>query len=82
MIAGHWHKDHGIADVYVDGELARTIDTYYWVANWGNPMAFLYHDLTLPEGEHEVRIDVRGEKNPKSEDTKITITGAVVYGPK
>ena len=82
MIAGHWHKDHGMADVYLDGELVRTIDTYYWVANWGNPMAFLYHNTTLPEGEHEVRIDVKGAKNPKSEDTKITITGAVVYGPK
>jgi hypothetical protein len=80
MMAGQWDKDHGKADVYVDGKLDRTIDTYYWVANEGNPMAFLYHNVTLADGDHELRLVVAGEKNPKSEDTKITITGAVVYG--
>ncbi len=80
MISGHWNKDHGKADIYVDGEFQRTIDTYYWVANVGNPMAYLYHNLTLSPGEHELRLVVRGDKNPKSEDSKITLRGAVVYG--
>ncbi len=82
MISGHWNKDHGKADVYIDGELDRTIDTYYWVANVGNPMAYLYHNVTLPEGDHVIRLVVNGEKNPKAGDTNITITGAVVYGLK
>lgn len=82
MISGHWDKDHGKADVYLDGQLDRSIDAYYWAANVGNPMAFLYHNVTLPDGEHELRLVVTGEKNPKSEDTKMTINGAVVYGSK
>jgi len=82
MISGQWNKDHGLADVYVDGKLDRTIDAYYWVADVGNPMAFFYHNVTLPEGDHEVRVVVKGKKNPKAEDSKITLTGAVVYGPK
>ena len=82
MISGVWNKDHGKADVYLDGKLDRSIDAYYWVANAGNPMAFLYHNVVLQNGEHTVRIVVKGEKNPKATDTKITISGAVVYGVK
>ena len=82
MIAGVWDKDYGKADVYVDGKLDRTIDAYYWVANVGNPMAYLYHNVTLDDGDHEVRIVLTGDKNPKATDTKFTITGAVVYGAK
>ncbi|MBC8181521.1 ADP-ribosylglycohydrolase family protein [candidate division KSB1 bacterium] len=82
MISGVWNNDHGKADVYIDGKLDRTIDAYYWVANEGNPMAFLYHNVTLADGDHEVRIVLSGKKNPKAIDTKFTISGAVVYGVK
>ncbi len=82
LLTGEWNKDHGKADIYIDGDLDRTIDAYYWVNNSGYPMAYLYHNLSLPDDEHELRVVVKGEKNPKAEDTKITIDGAVVYGEK
>jgi hypothetical protein len=62
--------------------LDSTIGTYFWIADEGNPRAFLYHHVILLDGDHEIRLVVDGEKNPKSEGTKITITGAVVYGIK
>jgi hypothetical protein len=82
MIVGVWDQDCGKADVYVDGTLDRTIDAYYFVDGVGNPFAYLYHNVALSDGEHNVRIVLTGEKNPKSIDTNFTITGAVVYGMK
>ncbi|MDZ7724229.1 MAG: hypothetical protein U5R06_15845 [candidate division KSB1 bacterium] len=80
---GAWNKDHGKADIYIDGELDRTIDCYYWLANQeGYPFAYLYHNVTLPEGDHELRLVVTGDKNEKATDSKITINGAIVYEKK
>ncbi|HPG38065.1 MAG TPA: ADP-ribosylglycohydrolase family protein [bacterium] len=82
LIVGKWDQDCGIADVLVDGQLARTIDNYYWVSNYGGDNAFLYHNLELAPGEHTIAIVNKGEKNAKATDTRLKIQAAVVYDKK
>ena len=84
VIMGRWDRDGGKADVYVDGEFVREIDNYYWMMNRGAGFdwlngAHLFHVLNLNPGEHTIRMVINGEKNEKSEGTKIRIARAIVY---
>ncbi|GAG10029.1 unnamed protein product [marine sediment metagenome] len=78
-LRGNWKKNGGKADVYVDGEFHRTIDTYYWYANEEKWNMYPWHILHLEPGKHTVRIVVKGEKKKESEGTGIYLTGAVVF---
>ncbi|MFQ6112688.1 MAG: ADP-ribosylglycohydrolase family protein [bacterium] len=80
LLTGAWDRDGGKADIYLDDQLVRTIDTYYWVANAGFTGAYLYHVLDLSNSEHTIRMVLNGEKNQKATGAKIYIGGAVVYG--
>lgn len=82
-ITGNWFKDGGKADVYVDGNLHRSIDTYYFFANQQHTES-IWHVLNLRPGDHVVRVVVKGEKRSESEGTRVSITGATVFrtGPK
>lgn len=78
-IVGNWLKDGGRADVFVDGEFKRTIDCFY---NFTKQEVFdisLYHITNLTEGEHTIRLVVKGEKRPEAEGTKIYVSEAVVF---
>ncbi len=77
-VAGNWFKDGGKAEVYVDGKLHRTIDTYYYFANQQHTET-IWHVLGLPEGEHKIKFVVKGEKRSESEGTKVYLTSAVIY---
>lgn len=77
-IAGNWFKDGGKADVYVDGNLHRSIDTYYFFANQQHTET-IWHVMNLQPGEHTVKIVVKGEKRPESEGTRVAITGATIF---
>ena len=79
VLRGNWAQDGGKADVYVDGELHRNIDTYYWWAGEGKNGAFLWHVLGLSPGEHVVKLVVMGEKKPEATGTRIYLSGATVY---
>jgi len=79
VIRGNWTRDSGKADLYVDGNLHRTIDSYFWWAGQEKFNAFLWHILHLDSGTHTVRLVVKGEKRPKSEGSRIYITGATVF---
>ena len=87
LLMGHWDKDGGRADVYLDGNKVQTIDTYYWVGNrgagygWLNG-AHLYHILDLEPGEHTLRVVSTGEKNEKAVGSKIYLERAIVFQPK
>jgi hypothetical protein len=87
LLMGHWDRDGGMAHVYLDGELDRTIDTYYWVGNrgagagWLNG-AHLYHVLGLEPGKHTLRIEATGQKNEKATGEKIYVERAIIYEPK
>ena len=79
VIRGSWKKDGGKADVYVDGELHRSFDTYFWYANQEKDEAFLWHVLNLEPGAHNIRLVVKGEKREISEGARVYITGVTVF---
>ena len=77
-IEGNWYKDGGKADIYVDGNLHRSIDTYYDFANQQHTTS-IWHVLNLQPGDHKVRLVVKGEKRPESAGTKVYITSAIIF---
>ena len=77
-ITGNWYKDGGKADVYVDGKLHRTIDTYYYFANQQHTES-IWHILNLKPGDHTVRVVVKGEKRPESSGTRVYVSSATIF---
>jgi hypothetical protein len=77
-IYGNWFRDGGKADIYVDGTLHRTIDTYYYFANQQHTEC-IWHVMNLKPGEHKLKVAVKGEKRPESEGTRVYITGATIF---
>lgn len=78
-IVGNWVKDGGKADVYVDGQLKRTIDCYFDFAKQEHWNMDLFHITNLPEGKHTVKLVVKEEKRPESEGTGVFVSEAVVF---
>jgi hypothetical protein len=58
-LEGNWYKDGGRADIYLDGTLNRSIDTYYNFANQQHTES-IWHALNLRPGDHKVRVVVKG----------------------
>ena len=77
-LEGNWYKDGGKADIYVDGILNRSIDTYYYFAKQQHTTS-LWHVLNLQPGVHTVRLVVKGEKRPESDGTRVYITSARIF---
>jgi hypothetical protein len=77
-LEGNWWKDGGKADIFVDGVLHRSIDTYYFFANQEHTSS-IWHILKLQSGEHSVRLVVKGEKRPEATGTRIYITQAFIF---
>ena len=77
-IEGNWIKDGGKADIYVDDNLHRAVDTYYNFANQQHTVS-IWHVLNLQPGDHKVRLVVKGEKRPEAEGTRVYITSATVF---
>lgn len=83
-LMGNWVKDGGKADIYLDGKLQRSIDTYYDYSNQEHRDVSIWHAFQLPFGLHTVKLVVKGEKNPASAGTHVYITRAISFqtGPK
>ena len=77
-IEGNWYKDGGKADIYVDGNLHHTIDTYYNFANQQHTVS-IWHVLNLKQGAHKVKIIVKGEKRAESAGKRVYITSATIF---
>ncbi len=77
-IEGNWYRDGGKADIYVDGELHRVIDTYYDFAGQQHT-ASIWHVMNLVPGDHKVRLVVKGEKRPESSGTRVYVTSAIIF---
>jgi len=76
-----WEKNGGQADVYLDGEKRRTVDSYYWWAHEGKGSGRydIWHVFNLQPGTHIVRLVVTEEKKPESEGTAVNIREAIVF---
>ena len=77
-LVGNWYRDGGKADIYIDGNLHRSIDTYYDFANQQHTES-IWHVMKLQPGEHKVKLVVKGEKRAESAGTKVYITSAVIF---
>ncbi|UCD24090.1 MAG: ADP-ribosylglycohydrolase family protein [Gemmatimonadota bacterium] len=83
ILGGTYLSSGGTADIYLDGELHRTVDVYsdedsdkYGESVW--------HVFGLEDGEHEVRVVVRGEPyvgtgGDESSGTDISLSYLVVF---
>ena len=78
-LTGNWVRDGGRADVFLDGKLHRTIDTYYFFSEQQHRNVSLWHVTGLNDGVHTVRVLVKGEKRPESEGTNVYLTGATIF---
>jgi hypothetical protein len=78
-LTGSWDKQGGKADIYVDNVFDRTVDTYfnYNKQQYGNTS--IWHKFNLAQGNHIVRLEVKGEKRIESEGTRINLTDALVF---
>lgn len=77
-IEGNWYRDGGKADLFVDGVLHRTIDTYYDFARQQHTES-IWHITNLKPGHHSVRLVVKGEKRPESAGKRVYITSARIF---
>lgn len=78
-LSGMWNKEGGKADIFVDDKPDRTIDTYFNFSNQEYGNTSIWHKFNLAPGTHKVRVEVKGEKRPESEGTKINLTDALVF---
>ena len=77
-LTGNWFRNGGKADIYIDGNQNRTIDTYYYFANQEHTES-IWHVLNLKPGDHTVRLVVKGEKRPESAGSGVYITSATIF---
>ncbi|MCJ7448613.1 MAG: ADP-ribosylglycohydrolase family protein [Bacteroidales bacterium] len=76
---GNWFRDGGRADIYLDNQMHRTIDTYYYFSSQQHSNVSLWHATGLQSGQHTVKLVVRGEKRPESDGTSVYITGVIIF---
>jgi hypothetical protein len=77
-LTGNWVRDGGKADIYLDGKLHRSIDTYYWFASQEHTEV-IWHSLNLAPGKHTLKIKVKGEKRDESQSSRVYITSANIF---
>jgi hypothetical protein len=77
-LTGNWHKDGGKADIYLDGKLHRTIDTYYYFANQEHT-EIIWHAVNLQPGDHIMKLVVKGEKRPEATAARVYIVSATIF---
>jgi hypothetical protein len=78
-LVGNWFKDGGKADIFVDGAFKRTIDCYFNFANQQHENMDLYHLTGLQEGQHTIRVVVKGEKRPEASAANVYINEILVF---
>ena len=78
-LMGNWVRDGGKADIYLDGRLHSTIDSYFFWSSQEHTDINLWHAFGLQPGEHKVKLVVKGEKRPESQGTRLYVSEALVF---
>ena len=78
ILTGWYLATGGLADVYLDGELSKTVDVYPDEPNIKLEES-VWHAFGLDDTEHELRLVVRGEPYPESQGADICITSLSVF---
>ena len=83
-LAGNWDRNCGKADIYVDGQLKRTIDCYFNFAHQSPGNTSIFMITQLPQGKHILKVVVKNEKRPEAEGSTIYLSEAITFktGPK
>jgi hypothetical protein len=81
-LEGNWKKDAGKAELYIDGQLHSTFDTYFYYNKQEQTPINICHALHLTPGKHTLKLVVTGEKKPESLDTRIYVSDALVFNEK
>ena len=68
---GPKNTNGGIADVYIDGNLAGTVDTYS--SSGKQFQQLLFSQTGLSSGSHTLTIDVTGQQNPASSADTVVV---------
>lgn len=78
-LVGDWFKDGGKADIYLDGKMMRTINTYFYYAGQQHAYMDLWHVTGLKPGKHEVKLIVKGNKSPEATGANVYLSQAIVF---
>ena len=81
-LEGNWKKDAGKANLYIDGKLHSTFDTYFFYNNQEQSPINIVHALNLSPGKHTLKLVVTGEKKPESLDSRVYVSDALVFREK
>ena len=78
-VQGNLHEKCGILNTYIDGELVQTTDLYTRTEYNDSTQSTAAWITNLPNGKHTLKIEVTGEKNPKSSGSEIHLSRVVSY---
>jgi len=78
-LEGNWKKDGGKAEIYLDGKLHSTFDTYFFYNNQEQTPINICHALNLLPGKHTLKLVVTGEKKPEATGSRIYVSDALVF---
>jgi hypothetical protein len=78
-LEGNWTKDAGKADVFVDGQLHSSFDSFFYYNNQEQTPINICHVLNLSPGKHTLKVVITGEKKPESLDSRIYVCDALVF---
>lgn len=81
-LEGNWKKDAGKAELYIDGKLHSSFDTYFYYNNQEQTPINICHALNLTPGKHTLRLVVTGEKKAESLGSRIYVSDALVFKEK
>jgi hypothetical protein len=78
ILVGQYLPKGGKADVYLDGKLVQTLDVYPDENATKNGES-VWHAFRLKNGDHSVRLVLRGEPGPGSGGTEVSLSSFVVF---
>jgi len=81
-LEGNWKKDAGKAELYIDGKLHNSFDTYFFYNNQEQTPINICHALNLIPGKHTLKLVVTGEKKPEAQDCRIYVSDALIFRDK
>ncbi len=81
-LEGNWKKDGGKAELYIDGKLHNSFDTYFYYNHQEQTPINICHALHLNPGKHTLKLVVTGEKKPEASDSRIYVSDALVFNEK
>jgi hypothetical protein len=78
ILVGPYIPDGGIADIYLDGELVKTVDVYC-DGDRSKRSESIWHRFGLTAGEHSVRLETKGEPFGESKGSMVVVQDLVVF---